>query len=313
MDKAITTPQLLNRLRMRQIALLLGVEEKGTLRAASSALGLSQPAATKMLHELEQALGGPLFDRVGRSLQLNDKGRIAMDYFRGVRGTIESLNRELAEFGRGGMGQLRVGSIMAASPDHLTDALVALKEQFPLLAVKIEVGTSDRLMEQLDEGAVDLVVGRVPLHVSTDYVFNPMSEEALAIVVGVEHPLRRRRNVSFADLQSYAWILQPPGSPMRDVVEHEFRSNHTPLPRGLIETASVLTTTNLIAKSSMVAVIPQSIAGRYEQRGLLRRVPYQFRHQLASYGTIFRRDRPPSLAARRFVALLHGGGEGTVR
>jgi DNA-binding transcriptional LysR family regulator len=64
-DKQDTTPQLLNRLRMRQIALILAIEDRRTLRAAAGQLGLTQPAATKMLHELESALGQSLFDRVG--------------------------------------------------------------------------------------------------------------------------------------------------------------------------------------------------------------------------------------------------------
>ena len=63
--------QLLNRLRMRQVALLLAIEASGTLGAAARAIGMTQPAATKMLHELEATLGQNLFDRVGRVLKLN--------------------------------------------------------------------------------------------------------------------------------------------------------------------------------------------------------------------------------------------------
>ena len=68
-DRQESTPQLLNRLRMRQMALILAIDERRTLRAAAAQLGMTQPAATKMLHELEIALGQPLFERVGRGLQ----------------------------------------------------------------------------------------------------------------------------------------------------------------------------------------------------------------------------------------------------
>lgn len=300
-----TTPQLLNRLRMRQVALLLAVDERGTLRAAAAELGLSQPAATKMLHELENALGQPLFDRVGRGLRATPGGLCALAYFRGLRGTMESLNRELQELKRGGTGRLRVGSIMAASPDHLTSALIRIKEELPLLAVTIDVGTSDRLMQQLDEGAIDLVIGRVPAQAGGNYVFRPIAEEALAVIAAVDHPLAGQRSVGFEALLDYPWLLQPTGSPMRDVIEAEFRARHTPLPRGLIETSSILTTTNLIARTKTVAVIPQSIAGRYQQHGLLAILAYRLRHRLASYGSIVRKDRPAGLAAGRFLEVLH--------
>src|SRR5256885_2181041 len=100
-DRRDSTPQLLNRLRMRQVALMLAIDQKGTLRGAAAELGLSQPAATKMLHELESALGLPLFDRVGRGLQLNAAGERVTGYFRHLRGGMEALNRELQELREG--------------------------------------------------------------------------------------------------------------------------------------------------------------------------------------------------------------------
>lgn len=84
----------------------------------------------KMLHELEETLGQTLFDRTGRALQLNAAGQRAMLSFRGMRGTLEQLHRELHELQLGSAGRLSIGSIMAASPTFLTRALAKLKEQY---------------------------------------------------------------------------------------------------------------------------------------------------------------------------------------
>ncbi len=92
---------------------------------------------------------------------------------------------------------------------------------------------------------------------------------------------------------------------MREVIEQEFKANHAALPKGLIETSSILTTTNLIAKSDMVAIIPRSVASRYEQHKLLCILPYAIRHTLTAYGSIVQRDRPLSSTAAHFMALLH--------
>lgn len=81
--------------------------------------------------------------------------------------------------------------------------------------------------------------------------------------------------------------------------------HHQPLPGGLIETASILTTTNLIARSSMVAVIPASIALRYQRHGLLHVLPYTVRNRLAAYGSVVRLDRPAPAALQHFLKLLH--------
>ena len=298
-------PRLLNRLRMRQVALLLAVEESGTLRAAAGRLGMTQPAATKMLHELESALGQPLFDRIGRGLRLTAAGALVLAHFHGLRGTMEAIARELEELRLGSGGKLCVGSIMAASPTLLAGAVLQLKARVPLLAVEIVVDSSDRLIEHLRDGTLDVMIGRLPDLAQRDFELRPIADEALAVVAARGHPLAGRRSVSFAALQACPWIVQSVGSPMRDVVEREFRSHHAPLPKGLIETSSVMTTVHLLADTPMVAVIPQSIAGVYQQHGLLDVLRYSLAHGLPSYGSIVRRDRPPSQAASAFLEMLH--------
>ncbi|MEO8014820.1 MAG: LysR family transcriptional regulator [Polaromonas sp.] len=298
-------PQLLNRLRMRQVALILAVGEHGTLRKASGELGMTQPAATKMIQELESALGQKLFERVGRGQKLTPAGTSVLGYFRGMRGSIESMTRELAELQLGSSGRLSVGSIMAPSPTLLTQAIIALKKAYPLLSLDVTLDTSDRLLELLREGVLDVAVGRIRGAQWADYEFTPLENEALAIVVGVHHPLARQKSVPFDRLLGYPWILQPTGSPMREVLEQEFRMQQAPLPRGLIETASILTTTNLIAETEMIGVVPLSIADTYARHGLLCVLPCPIRHKMESFGSITRRDRPLSEATRFFLAALH--------
>lgn len=304
-DRRDSTPQLLNRLRMRQIALLLAVEDCSTLRGAAAQLGLTQPAATKMLHELESALGQPLFERTGRSLRLNPAGERVMGYFRGIRGSMEALNRELSELQLGSAGRLAIGSIMAATPGRLTEALVQLKERFPLLSIEIAVDTSDQLMPQLHEGVLEVVIGRDSRELS-ECLFRAVDDESLAIVAGRDHPLAQRREVDFGMLAEYPWILQPTGSPARDVVEREFSEHHRPMPRGLIETGSVLTTMSLVARSQMIGAIPATVAQCNAEHELVAMIDYTFHYKLPSYGSIVRRDRPLSVPARHFLEMFHG-------
>ena len=202
---------------------------------------------------------------------------------------------------------------MAASPGVLTDALLRLRAQYPLLAVEIAVATSDRLLEMLKEGTLDIVVGRVPGAITRDYVFQPLGEEALAIIAANGHPLAKRRKLTFPDMLSYPWILQPAGSPMREVMELEFRRHHLPLPKGLIETASILTTTDLIARSQMIAVIPLTVASHYQRHQLLRILAYRIGQKLPSFGTLVCRERPASTAAARFMQVLHEKSPPNVR
>ncbi|WP_342129583.1 LysR substrate-binding domain-containing protein [Hydrogenophaga sp. OTU3427] len=302
------TPQLLNRLRMRQVALLLAIGEHRTLRAAAAQLGLTQPAATKMLQELEGALGHALFDRVGRGLQLTAAGRCVLAYFEGLQGHFDALTRELGELEQGSAGKLCIGSIMAASPAVLTQALIRLKALYPLLTIAITVDTSDRLTEALRRGDLDLVIGRVPDENAEAFSFSPIAEEGLSIVASPQHPLAKQARVAWAELLDFPWILQPHGSPMREVLEHEFKSQRSRLPRGLIETASILTTTNLITSSDMLAVMPTEVAQRYEAHGLVACLRYTVRQRLSVYGAIAAKGRPAGPAAAQLMLFLRGAG-----
>ena len=311
MSKHSTVPQLFNRLRMRQIILMLAIHEHRTLHQAAEYMGLSQPAASKMLHELEDALGEPLFDRVGRGMQLNAAGHAVMSTFRSISSNMTALGRELNELRLGSAGKLLVGSIMGATPNCLSTALVRLKNVFPLLSIEVIIDTSDRLVDLLRDGKLDVVIGRMPEISETtiqDCLFHPIGEEAISVVVSCEHPLlnqARVGNISFSSLLTYGWIVQPRGSPSREMIEQEAQSHHLPLPKGLIETTSVLIATSLIAHSDMLAVIPLSIAMHYEEHRLLRILPYAFSHTLTPWGSIVHRDRTVSPIAQQFLDFLH--------
>lgn len=289
---------------MRQVALLLAIGRHGTLRAAAVELGMTQPAATKMLQELEQALGQPLFDRVGRGLQFSPAGRAALASFTGLQGHFAALTRELGELAAGGAGRLRVGSIMAASPAVLSEALIQLKALYPRLTLDITVDTSDRLIEGLRGGGLDLVIGRVPPEAPPGLTFVPLAEEALSLVVSPSHPLAKQVRVAWRDLMRFPWILQPAGSPMRDLLDQEFRSENSRPPTGLVETSSILTTTNLLTHSEMIAVIPTEVAERYERHGMLVALRYSLRQRLSAYGLITQEGRPLTPPASELISFL---------
>jgi len=283
----------------------LALERHGTLRSASLELGMSQPAATKILAQLEETLGHCLFDRVGRGLKITEAGRCVLGHFGGMAGAATALGRELTQLQQGNAGKLVVGSIMAASPLLLTNAVIKMKREYPLLSVEITENTSDRLIALLDAGVLDLVVGRVSGLSRQKYHFEPIATEPLDLVAANNHPLSNKKVLDFQALLAYPWILQSKGSPMRDVIEHEFSMRHTALPQGLIETSSILTTINLIAVTEYIAVIPHSIALRFQAHRMLHILPYTVTHDLSAFGSVVRADRPLSRTTSRFLNLLH--------
>lgn len=310
MAEALTGAQLLNRLRLRQVALLLALRQQGTLGAAASQLGMTQPAATKMLHELEATLGCRLFEREGRGLRPTAAGHTVYGHFDGLHGSIEALARALEALQRGGAGRLSVGSILASSPAWLTQAVARLKREQPGLELVIAVETSDRLMEQLERGELDIVIGRlVEGFAHEDYRCELLDTEPLSVVVGPQHPLAGKRRLALADLADQPWVLQPRNSPMREVLEREFRLQGIDAPRNRVETASIMTTTSLLTETDAVAVMPTSVARPYASHGMVAILPVKIVQQLEPFSTIVRRGRALSPSAQRFLDLLRAPQE----
>ena len=310
---AVRLEQLLNRMRLRQVALLLAIDETGTMHAAAQRLGMTQSAASKMLSELEETLGEPLYDRVGRGLVVNPAGRATLNTFRSLRNSMVALGQELNELRHGGSGKLLIGSITAAAPVYLSTAIIRLKESYPRVAIELHIDTSDCLIELLRDNRLDIVIGRMPNPTSTvnqDCFFTPISEEALSVVAACDHPLARmprKKPFPFEALLDYPWILQLKGSPLREVIEQEFLSHHAALPPGMVETSSFLTATDLVAHSQMIAVVPHAMAKRFDNHNMLRILPYTFIHSLSSWGSLVHRDHYVSPVMEKFLELMRGG------
>lgn len=301
----LSARHLLQRLRFRQVALLLALRRVGTLRAAAAELGMTQPAATQMLQELEAALELPLFERAGRGLRPTPAGEAVMAHFEGLHGSLETMARTLEGL-RGGGGLLAVGCIPASSPTLLVQAVAALKREQPLLKVRIVTETSDHLLDLLDQGELDLVIGRIAEgHAHSDYDSTVLAAEPLSLVVGPRNSRAREKALTLQALMRDPWVLQPRPSPMRELLEQEFRLHGLDTPRNLVETASMHTTVFLINEAPMVAVLPATLAARHEVEGVLRVLPLELHQALEPYRAIAPKQRPMSAAAQRFLELLN--------
>src|SRR5437879_6332649 len=128
-----------NRLRMRQLTLIAALDELRSLRKVAEAMHMSQPAATKMLHEIEETLGVPLFERLPRGMRPTVFGESVVAYARMMRSDLDNLRKHLVALEAGGVGEVSVGSIMAPAPGLLTRAIVELKTRYPRLKLSVHI------------------------------------------------------------------------------------------------------------------------------------------------------------------------------
>lgn len=297
--------RLLLRMRTRQWVLLALLDQHRHLGRAAAAMNTSQPAATKLLQQLEETFGVPLFNRVPRGMTPTPYGEALVRHARWVLNDFSVVCEELEALRSGLSGSLRIGSVPGAVPELLAPALVSYQRKHERVAVSVVVDTSDVMLRQLARGEVDLMLGRLTEeHSAEDLECVPLLGEAQVVVVRKGHPLLRRKSVTLHDLVEWPWLLQPPGSPQRSRFEAALREAGIQQRLRVTETASPIAMTALLEHSDMAAVMPASQAAHYTRLGLLRVLPAEVPIKVPPIYLILRRAHSLSPAAAAFVALL---------
>lgn len=296
---------LLSRLRFRQLRLVDVLARTGSLRRTAAELHVTQPAATKILQDLEDMLGVRLFDRTPRAMLATEIGSHVVDYARRALSEGERFAQALGNLKRGGYGALALGAIMATASDLLPRAIAELKRQRPLMTIQVLAATSDMLIAALDRGELDLVIGRIPSGPErVDYDFEPLSEEDLWMFVAASHPLAGRAHLDLGELGGMPWVLQPAPSPMRQLIDSAFAAAGLKTLDNLVETTSITATVNLVRHAGMISVLPSTIVGQEVASGAFVRLPVEVKGELERYGIVTRRDVPLTPNAVEFLAIM---------
>jgi len=147
-----TLEVLMSRLRMKQLQLLIALDDHKSLHKASSAMAMTQSAASKALAELESMLEAPLFERAKSGLIPNPFGRCVVRYARVLAADLNALCQEVAQIRAGTGGRLTVGTIMGAVPGVVAPIVNEMHARHPDLAIEVVEDTSARMLPMLDDG-----------------------------------------------------------------------------------------------------------------------------------------------------------------
>jgi DNA-binding transcriptional LysR family regulator len=196
-QKTSPDASLMLQVRPRQLLLLVRLDAHRHLGRAAEAMNISQPAATKLLQQLEDSLGEKLFERLARGMEPTAYGEILVRYAHRVVSDFGSAREEMLALRSGLSGALRVGSVPGAVPELLAPALVEYRRRHPQVAVSVVVETSDVMQAQLEQGDVDLVLGRLTDgHDESRYASVPLLGESQVVVVRGGHPAFEREGLT---------------------------------------------------------------------------------------------------------------------
>lgn len=294
--------RLLGRLRLKHLRLVDALARSGSLRQAAVAMNLSQPAATKILQDLEDVLGVQLFTRRARAIEINDFGRFVAIYARRVLGETQRFGVDLDTLVRSGHGTLTIGAIMVTAAGLLPAAVMELKKMRPAVSVRIVESSSDRLLVDLAKNEYDFVLARfVNPQDTLQFELLPLSDEPLCVFTSRDSPVPQRSR-TLASLHGMQWVIQDSPTPTRRLLEAEFGQEGLGLPPHIAQVSSVYTMLNLVDKAGMVGVLPRAMVDNEGER--FRVLPVKLRGELSPYGIVTRRGMEHSTPSQEMMDIL---------
>ncbi len=293
------------RLKTRQLLLLVALAEEGNIHRAAQVLNMTQPAASKLLKDLEDALDVSLFERLPRGMRPTWYGETMIRHARVALTSLNQAHEELEAAKSGQFGQVNVGSITAPGLALLPPAVAMVKREQPRLNVALNIETSDVLIEQLNQGKLDILVARLfARHDKTELRYEMLHDEPVCAVARPGHALLGGPAPGLADVVDACWIVPPAGSVLRHRFELMFQEQGLQAPSNLNETASLMFTTKMLQQSNMLSVVATDVARYYADHGMLSILPMALPCQMDAFGIITRRDRLLSPAAKVMLAAL---------
>lgn len=297
--------KIISRLKLRQLKLVVAMDDMKTLRAASEQIGMSQPAATQSLRELEDALSCQLFKRTNRGVETTRYGRVLVRHARAIISHLRHAGDELNDLESGAGGRVIVGTLLASSAFVLPQAILRMREKRPNVIIKVIEGTNDILMPRLLQGDIDLVVGRLSeqrYRQGTEQTF--LYNEDVVIFTSPNNPLASRAVLSLEELANEDWILPPIETTLRSQLEKLFFNANLQPPHCAIESTSWLTNRFLWRNSNLIGIAPAHTVREMLDRGELAALNIQRNARLGPVGISTRIGAELSSAANCFIDEL---------
>jgi DNA-binding transcriptional LysR family regulator len=304
-----TAPLLRAGLKLGHLRLILALDEQEKVSAAASLLNITQPAASRMIAEIEAILQTPLCERLPRGVVLTPIGKVLARRARSVLLELREADREVADLRAGRGGSVFLGTVTAPAIDLAVPAIARARTLYPKMDINIQVDTSTVLVRELLASRQDFVIARVPDDLDPRlFRTKTLSAERACLVVRRDHPLLGRGIVPLNALAALDWVMQPNGTLLRRTVERVFMAHNVPLPTQVLSTTSLLLSLVLIAETDAITPIAYDMA-RFVNRsdklgGRIDILPLSVDIWVEPYSLITVRGRGLSPAAEMLYRLV---------
>lgn len=257
-------------LRLTHLRLLVALQETGQMTGAAAQINVTQPAASRLMGELERIAGAPLHTRHAKGVTLTLAGQLMAEKAHAALRSLNDAHDAISGMAKGLRGQVHIGAVTGPALELVLPVLRALRTGFPEIGISVDVDTSDKLIESLLSREMDFFIGRLPTGFDARSVrLRYIGPEPVCFITRASHPLSRSDRVSLEECLPFDWVMQRPGGLMRRAVETYLLEHGHDLPQRVLGTSSLLLTLAIISDTNAVAPVAASVGAFYAQRTAL--------------------------------------------
>lgn len=292
-----------------QLASFLEVAKLQSFSRAAEKLFRTQPAISAQVRLIEQECGEKLFDRSGKKVLLTPAGEILSRYAQKMMGLHKEVLEAIAELNQTPRGKLYIGANEATCLYVLPKTFAKFKQLYPLVQISIYRNFSHKIVQKVQENAVDLGIVTLPQTANNMEVI-PVFRDEVQVVVPKNHVLAKSRSVTVEEVAHHPLILPKTGH-TRVAIDRLLRAYRDHIQISM-ELASVETIKKFVGAGLGISLISRTYAQAEVAAGVLKLIPLDGQKIHRELGLIYRRDRYLSLPAKVFIEVVRESTKASV-
>lgn len=278
---------------------LVAVADAGAITEAASRLGLTQPALTRRIQQLEDEFGVALLSRSRKGARLTELGILVEREARLLIDRYESLKTEVATLQNVQGGTVRIGGGATAVSFVLPDAIASFQRDFPAVHFQVKEASSSEIANDVASGYLELGLVTLPVR-TTDLEIRALVEDHIVLIAAPDNPINRLKHVRVDSLEGQNFVGFEAGSAIRQILDASLREAGVEI-NVVMELRSIPAIIRMVATTGSLAFV--SKLGLQGQE-IVRAVDVEGLRIMRRLGLAKRKDESLSPAARQFAARL---------
>lgn len=274
---------------LNELRAFLAVVETGSLGRAADRMNLTQPALSRIIKRLEEAVGEPLFERHSGGMRLTAFGTALTPHAQTLSQEEQVARKEMNRLRGLATGVLRIGVTAGTSAIFAPTAIAAYLDRWPGIEIEVTEGIWNGLVEKLENYHLDLLIAPETIETERTVAGKEKWSETMRVVVGAHHPLLVKPQVTMEDLLHERWCFVPKNTEPHSRLMGLFLDQGLAAPTITVSSLSIPLLKSLVTQSGFVSWLGRPMYLAELQAGMVQEIVVEGLNQERRFSTYYRR------------------------